>query len=161
MNIQLTEQQVQEARELAWNRLNATVSTKAEGAKRGTYTDFEIDFIGVLSEMAVCQLYGVEMDKDVYEYRTDAGVDFEYKGYTVQLKSTKYFNKPHLLVKPEDTYHDIYMLACANMETGLVSLRGYITRAMLLKREPTIFKSRTHKVRVFKERELIPMKPVG
>lgn len=68
----------------------------------------ESHLIGMLGEMAVAYHFGIDVDKVIYDYHGDDGLDLTIAGFGLcQVKTTTYWQKPFLRVELEHYRKDI------------------------------------------------------
>ncbi|NEU56284.1 hypothetical protein [Halorussus sp. MSC15.2] len=107
---------------------------------------------GALGEVAASDYYDTELDEEAH-VSGDNGVDFTFKGKTVDVKTTKYYKTGKLLIDAEAVEKarnpdsekelpDVYLLA-VRVESGdgweKMGLVGWIDRERALNREPRIY----------------------
>lgn len=140
VELTLTREDMTLAKQQALDRASAAKVTKAVGAKRGTYSDHEIELTGIIAELALCRYFGVDPDLTVYTKRGDGGADMVTKGgTTANIKATKYFKSPYLLVRDYDDKYDVYILCSVDTRTGKVKVWGYADKDLVLSYKPRSF----------------------
>ena len=89
---------------------NKTVHNVASYVQGNELTQYEKHIIGAYGEYAVALDLGLDIDRDLY-YKGDGGIDFEFKGKTIDVKTTS--GKSQLLTfKRKDKFQaDIAILA--------------------------------------------------
>lgn len=140
ITIYLSHQDIELARTVAAGRADAGEVRRGEGVKRGSLTPFQVEYMGMLGEVATARHYGVEPYRKIERSRSDGGADITVGNYTVDVKATTTSpnsgnpKQPHLIVPNKDVPHDIYLSAYVvePLERGVVYLLGYATRRMVL-----------------------------
>lgn len=92
---------------------------------------YDTHLMGVMAEIACCDYYGAEFEP-VFDGHDD-GVDFEWEGYTVQVKSTPYFHQGiRLFAMPSEMCSaDIAMLCAVNTGAAHVQIAGWVPMKLL------------------------------
>jgi hypothetical protein len=145
----------------ARERANAGDVITADGSKRGTYSSLEIEKVGIMGEIAVARFYGTDPDLEVYKERKEGAEDLVRNGQTANIKSTKYFNRPSLLVADYDNRYDIYLLCSVNLFSGYARLQGYATREEIRSKPRERFREGSRMSKVVPYEELHPIKFKG
>ena len=112
--------------------LNATgeVANRRVDTRR---TDFEVNLIGTLGEVAVCTALGVPFEMVVKRFG-DGGSDLHVNGYSLQVKTrSKHYAKCYLIVKDlEKTDADVFV-SCAMDGPATVEILGAISRTRFIR----------------------------
>lgn len=99
------------------------------GDRRG---GLEAHVIGLLAENAMARLLGCVVDRDIYEFHGDDGIDLQTSRHgKIGVKMTTYLDEPYLRVETEHFHEDIdiYVLCAVNLSSPReVHLIGYATR---------------------------------
>lgn len=98
-----------------------------------TRSDFEVNLIGMLGEVAVCTALGVPFEMTVKRFG-DGGSDLNVNGYSLQVKTrSKHYAKCYLIVKDlEKTDADVFV-SCALDGPATVEILGAISRDKFLR----------------------------
>lgn len=89
MRIILSPEELQQCSEAAAKRTQYARSTGIKNQRKANNkSDLSVDYIGMVGEMAVGKVLGLEMDLD--KVGVDKGIDFIYKGLTIDVKTRSY-----------------------------------------------------------------------
>ena len=136
--VALTRPDLELAIEVALARMDAGAIRQAEGVTRKKLSDFEIEYMGMMAEIAACRFYGVQPYTTIHKRRADGGADLTVEGRTVDVKSSHAPpddydpKKPHLLVANPRVPYDTYLLVYAKPGEPIVMLIGQATREEVL-----------------------------
>jgi len=97
--VKLSREDIQRALDLAEKRNDSAID---EGVVFGSRTALSSHQIGLLGELAVARLYGLNVDANAYT-QGDDGTDLSLHGTTIDVKSTatRKMHRPDLLVRPD------------------------------------------------------------
>ncbi len=89
MIVELTFDELAKAKRLAdlRNSKNGKVPNRRETRR---HSDFEIDYAGILAEIAVAKILGVGIDERFLMGGDDHAPDLMFEGWTVEVKATMY-----------------------------------------------------------------------
>lgn len=149
ITIFLSAEDIELARTVAAARASAG-DVRWEDSPSGDQTPEQVEFMGMLGEIAAARHYGVEPYTKIERRRADGGADLRLGEHTADVKATTVPpdphkpKQPHLLVQAKDVPYDAYISAyvALPMDQGIVQLLGYATREMVLRYpyEPFAFK---------------------
>ena len=96
-------------------------------------SDFEVNLIGALGEVAVCTALGVPFQMTVKQFGDD-GSDLEFNGYSLQVKTiSNLYAKSHLVVRDMTKTNADVFVACALAGPATVEILGAISRTKFLR----------------------------
>lgn len=90
-------------------RINSIKNSKISKKK----TEFEIDYHGVLAEMSVASVLGIDVDSSEMLHGDD-GYDLMFNGKKIEVKFSFYPNADLIMMKKTDLKADFYILVIGN-----------------------------------------------
>ena len=112
---------------LAWqrnkNKTNNNIGSYVEGNELKNY---EAHIIGMYGEMAVALDLNLEIDNDIY-LKGDNGVDFTYKGRTIDVKTTTKNEDQLLTFKRKDKFIADIAILCEIVSPNCVNILSCCT----------------------------------
>lgn len=90
MQVILSQEELDQCKDAASRRSNYARSTKIKNQRVDkSKSDKDVDYIGMVGELAVAKALGLEMDFEKV-VGIDHGIDFTYNNYTVDVKTRSY-----------------------------------------------------------------------
>ena len=115
------------ARRIAAGRNGVKEQAGVRSNKIADASDFDIHFSGVLGEIAVARLAGVEIDK-VFHLCGDAGYDLRLGGYTVEVKSRRKRGQDLIILPDMADFRADHCILCWVTGGSEVEVVGIVSR---------------------------------
>jgi len=141
--VQLTDQQLQEAKSVACRRSESYESIDG-GRVHGEQSCQDAHLTGVVGELAVAQLYDGTVDREVYE-RGDDGHDLAFGRTTIDVKTTQTtaISRPDLIIPIDPKPTADYYFLTHWIDDHQVRVLGYSSQDTVLDREQRQFPGST------------------
>ena len=126
MRIILTEEELDQCKHAASNRSNYARSSKIKNQRVDqSKSDKDVDYIGMVGELAVAKALGLDMDFE--KVGVDYGIDFTYNNYTVDVK-TRSFPGEDLVFKSHKAFKAQVAILARFKKEDCVDILGCISR---------------------------------
>jgi hypothetical protein len=113
--------------EIAWEASGRTNFARGNGIKNtkrdGNRTDYQIDREGVTGEFAVAFALNIPVNTNLRG--PDDGHDFVYKGYTIDVKTTR---AKYLLFKSVENFKSDVAILVQYLREDLVDIKGVVSK---------------------------------
>ena len=126
MRIILTEEELDQCKHAASNRSNYARSSKIKNQRVDqSKSDKDVDYIGMVGELAVAKALGLDMDFE--KVGVDYGIDFTYNNYTVDVK-TRSFPGEDLVFKSHKAFKAQVAILARFKREDCVDILGCMSR---------------------------------
>ena len=126
MRIILTEEELDQCKHAASNRSNYARSSKIKNQRVDqSKSDKDVDYIGMVGELAVAKALGLDMDFE--KVGVDYGIDFTYNNYTVDVK-TRSFPGEDLVFKSHKAFKAQVAILARFKKEDCVDILGCMSR---------------------------------
>ncbi len=141
--IELSEQRLTEARKIARQRSESYADIDG-GRLHGDQTSQDAHLTGVIGELAVAELYGGSIDREIYEGGDD-GYDLLFDGTSIDVKTTQTtaLTRPDLIVPTDPAPTADYYYLVHWLEQDSARIVGYASQECVLDRESRCFPGAT------------------
>lgn len=141
--IDFTAQQLKNAEQIAHQRSKSCEDINGEPLY-GERANQDAHLTGVVGGLAIAELYGGTIDRQVYEKGED-GQDLVFEGTTIDLKAirTASLTRPDLIVPTDPTLAADYYYPVHSFDERCVRIIGNAPRGRVLSRDPEHFPGTT------------------
>jgi hypothetical protein len=131
MQVILTQDELDQCKHAASNRSNYARSSKIKNQRVDqSKSDKDVDYIGMVGELAVAKALGLDMDFE--KVGVDYGIDFIYNNYTVDVKTRSYPNNDLVFKRQSAFKAEVAILAQFKKE-NCVNILGCMSRERFVK----------------------------
>ena len=126
MQVILTQEELDQCKHAASNRSNYARSSKIKNQKVDqSKSDKDVDYIGMVGELAVAKALGLDMDFE--KVGVDYGIDFTYNNYTIDVKTRSYPGNDLVFKRHAAFKAEVAILAQFKKE-NCVNILGYMNK---------------------------------
>ena len=138
MQVIMSEAELEQCKNAAARRTNYARSTNIKNQRFAKdQSDLSVDYIGIIGELAVAKVLGLEMDFD--KVGVDYGIDFIYGDLKVDVK-TRSHPKTELIFKSMKAFKAQVAVVAKFKPENCVEILGCISRKKFRKHErPTVY----------------------
>lgn len=126
MQVILTQEELDQCKHAASNRSNYARSSKIKNQRVDqSKSDKDVDYIGMVGELAVAKALGLDMDFE--KVGVDYGIDFTYNNYTIDVKTRSYPGNDLVFKRHAAFKAEVAILAQFKKE-NCVNILGYMNK---------------------------------
>ena len=131
MQIILTQEELDQCKDAAARRTNYARSNNIKNQRVDkSKSDNDVDYIGMVGELAVAKALGLEMDFE--KVGVDYGIDFHYNNYTVDVK-TRSYPRNDLVFKSNELFKAEVAILAQFKKENCVNILGCMSRERFVK----------------------------